>query len=64
MLSITVLIPILGARKLVILSLAGQILMAMIVSHFGILESPVDPISPKKVIGAALFVTGAFVSVS
>jgi len=47
-LGIPFLIPILGARKLVILSLAGQILMAMIVSHFGILESPVDPINFKK----------------
>ena len=38
--------------------------MAMIVSHFGILESPVDPINFKKVIGAALLIMGAMVSVS
>ncbi len=63
-LSITFLIPILGARKLVILSLSGQILMAMIVSHLGILESPPDPITLKKLLGASLFITGAIVSVS
>jgi uncharacterized membrane protein YdcZ (DUF606 family) len=63
-LSITFLIPILGARKLVNLSLAGQILMAMIVSHLGILESPHDPITLKKLFGASLFITGAIVSVS
>jgi len=63
-LSITFLIPILGARKLVILSIAGQILMAMIVSHYGVLESPEDPINPKKVFGAALLFLGALVSVS
>lgn len=63
-LSITFLIPILGARKLVILSLAGQILTAMIVSHLGILESPPEPITLKKAIGASLFITGAIVSVS
>lgn len=63
-LSITVLIPILGARKLVILSLTGQVLMAMIVSHLGALESPVDPITLKKAIGAAIFITGVVVSVS
>jgi len=63
-LSITFLIPILGARKLVILSLAGQILMAMIVSHLGILESPHDPVTLRKVIGASLFITGAIVSVT
>ena len=63
-LSITFLIPILGARKLVILSLAGQLLMAMIVSHFGVLESPLDPVNFKKVIGAVLLIMGAIVSVS
>jgi transporter family-2 protein len=63
-LSITFLIPILGARQLVILSLAGQILMAMIVSHLGILESPHDPITLRKVVGASLFVTGAVVSIT
>lgn len=63
-LSITFLIPILGARKLVILSLAGQILMAMIVSHLGILESPHDPITLRKLFGASLFITGAIVSVT
>ena len=63
-LSITFLIPILGARKLVILSLTGQLLMAMIVSHFGALESPLDPVNFKKVIGAVLLIMGAIVSVS
>ena len=57
-LSITFLIPILGARKLVILSIAGQIIMAMIVSHFGVLESPEDPITLKKLIGAVLLILG------
>ena len=63
-LSITFLIPILGARQLVILLLAGQIMMAMIVSHLGILESPHDPITLRKVVGASLFITGAVVSVT
>lgn len=63
-LSITFLIPIIGVRKLVILSLTGQILMAMIVSHFGVLESPPDPVNVKKVIGAGLLIMGAIVSVS
>ena len=63
-LAITFLIPILGARKLVILSIAGQIIMAMIVSHFGVLESPEDPINLKKIAGAILLISGAVVSVS
>ena len=63
-LAITFLIPILGARKLVILSITGQLIMAMIVSHLGVLESPVDPINFRKVAGAALLILGAVVSVS
>ena len=63
-LGITFLIPVLGARKLVILSIGGQILMAMIVSHYGILESPEDPINLRKIVGASLLILGAIVSIS
>lgn len=63
-LGITFLIPILGARKMAILAIAGQLLMAMIVSHFGVLESPEDPITLKKIVGASLLILGATVSVS
>ena len=63
-LSITFLIPILGARKLVILSITSQIIVAMIVSHFGVLESPEDSINLKKLVGATFLLIGAVVSVS
>ena len=62
--AITFLIPRIGARQLVILSIAGQLLMAMIVSHLGVLESPKDPITIKKVVGATLLFAGAVVSVT
>ncbi len=62
-LGITFLIPKIGVRKLFILSIAGQIIMAIIVSHFGILESPKDPITFRKIIGAILLFSGALVSV-
>jgi transporter family-2 protein len=58
----TCLIPHLGARKFFILLISGQIIMAVVISHFGILESPKDPISMKKLIGASAVVTGAFIS--
>ncbi len=63
-LAITFLIPKLGARQLAILSIAGQIQMAMAISHFGVLESPKDPITLKKIIGASLLVAGVSVSVN
>ena len=58
----TFLIPHLGARKFFILLISGQIIMAIIISHFGILESPKDPISMKKLIGASVVIIGAFIS--
>jgi transporter family-2 protein len=60
----TFLIPHIGARKFFILLIAGQIVMAVVVSHFGILESPKDPINMKKLIGAALVIMGAIISTS
>ncbi len=58
----TFLIPHIGARKFFILLITGQILMAIIVSHFGILESPKDPINMHKMIGAVLVLAGAIFS--
>lgn len=58
----TFLIPKIGARTFFILLVSGQILMAIIVSHFGILESPNDPITLKKILGATLVIAGAFLS--
>lgn len=54
----TALIPRLGASTFFILFVSGQIIMAAIVSHFGILESPQEPISTQKVVGIALLIIG------
>ena len=62
--SITFLIPKIGPRQLSVLSIAGQLTMAMIVSHLGILEAPKDPITVKKVVGACLLLCGVVVSIS
>ena len=59
----TFLIPKIGARTFFILLVSGQILMAMVISHFGVLESPQDPITVKKTLGAILVVAGAVLSV-
>jgi bacterial/archaeal transporter family-2 protein len=52
------LLPRLGAGRFFVLFVAGQILMALVVSHFGLLASPKDPISLKKTIGAVLLIVG------
>ena len=51
-----------GLIMSIYLLITGQILMAIVVSHFGILESPKDPINMKKMIGAVLVLTGAIFS--
>jgi transporter family-2 protein len=58
----TFLIPQLGARRFFILLISGQVLMAIVVSHFGMLESPRDAITISKLIGAGLVVAGVFLS--
>ena len=58
----TVLIPTLGARRMFLLLLAGQVIVALIISHFGLLESPKDPLTLKKMAGAGLLVIGAIIS--
>ena len=58
------LLPKLGAGKLFLLQIVGQIGMAMLVSHFGLLESPQDPITAQKIIGAAFLVIGAIITVA
>jgi len=58
----TFLIPKVGARTFFILLVSGQILMAMVISHFGVLESPQDPITLRKTVGAILVIAGACLS--
>ena len=60
----TALIPRLGATVFFVAFVSGQVLMAVIVSHFGILESPQDPISLQKVVGLVFVIMGiAFTTV-
>ena len=63
LLSTTFLFPKIGARKYFILVLTGQLVMAIFLSHFGLLESPKDPITIKKLLGASLMFVGAVLSI-
>jgi bacterial/archaeal transporter family-2 protein len=57
-----VLLPRLGARRLFLLQVSGQILMAMLVAHFGLLGLPHDPLNPRKIAGALILLVGAIIS--
>ncbi|WP_414562211.1 MULTISPECIES: DMT family transporter [unclassified Anabaena] len=54
----SVLIPRLGASTFFVLFVLGQVVMAAVVSHLGILESPKDPISLQKIVGIIFLITG------
>jgi transporter family-2 protein len=55
---IAYLIPRVGAGPFTYALLAGQILSAMVLSHYGWLGSPKQPITPMGVLGVAVIVVG------
>jgi transporter family-2 protein len=58
-----ILLPQLGARRLFLLQVSGQVVMAIIVSHFGLLATAPDHLTPIKALGALLLLAGAAISV-
>ena len=50
--------PQIGAAKGFVLMIAGQVITGLVLSHFGLLGSPVEPISLYKILGALLLVAG------
>lgn len=51
--------PKLGAGTAFVLMIAGQVISGMLFSHFGLLGSPVEPVSMTKIAGVLLLVAGA-----
>jgi bacterial/archaeal transporter family-2 protein len=51
--------PKLGAGTAFVLMIGGQVISGMIFSHFGLLGSPVEPVSMIKIIGVVLLIAGA-----
>jgi len=52
------LIPRVGAGNVMITLLAGQVLGGLIMSHFGWLGSPVQPVTAVKVVGVLVMIVG------
>lgn len=51
--------PRLGATNMLGLILAGQMLAALALDHFGVLGYPLHPLSPGRIAGVLLLVAGA-----
>jgi len=54
----TVLGPKLGAASFLALTLAGQMVAALLVDHYGVIGFPQSPLTPTRLIGTALLVVG------
>lgn len=52
-------IPQIGAAPAFLLMIAGQVIAGMVMSHFGFLGAPVEPISITKILGALMLIGGA-----
>jgi bacterial/archaeal transporter family-2 protein len=57
---IIVLIPRLGAGLAFALIVSGQLLMSVLMDHYGLLGIPVNPVNPSKLIGFCLLIVGVF----
>ena len=55
-------IPQIGAGPFTVMLLLGQLVSAMVISHYGLLGSPVQPISMASAGGAVLLFLGAYLS--
>ena len=55
-------IPQIGAQQMTVMLLTGQILSAMLLSHFGWLGSPVQPVNMMNALGALLMIGGVFLA--
>lgn len=61
--STTFLIPRLGALNVFVITIAASSIVRAVISHYGLLGSPVDPINAAKLAGATLVAVGAFLVV-
>ena len=59
---IAFLIPRIGAAKLTLIMLAGQILGGLVLSHFGWLGSPKNPVSARNLLGAVVMFAGVILA--
>lgn len=59
---IAFLIPRIGAAKLTLIMLAGQILGGLVLSHFGWLGSPKNPISARAIMGTLVMFAGVILA--
>ncbi|MCA9053468.1 MAG: DMT family transporter [Planctomycetaceae bacterium] len=58
--AVLMLVPHIGAANVLAAAIVGQLLMSVVIDHFGILGIPQSPVSLLKVVGCATLVAGMF----
>jgi bacterial/archaeal transporter family-2 protein len=56
------LFPVVGAANATIALLFGQIVSSLVLSHYGWLGSPVQPITMRSLLGAAVMLVGVILA--
>jgi len=59
---IAFLIPRIGAIRLTLIMLFGQIIGGLVLSHFGWLGSPHEPVSARKLVGTLVMFAGVYLA--
>ena len=60
--TITFLAPRLGVGNAIALVVAGQVMAALAIDHFGLMRSLVFPLNPTRALGAVLMIIGVFLA--
>jgi transporter family-2 protein len=55
-------VPYLGVAAMIALFITGQLLMAGLLDHFGILSESANPISLQKILGLTILGIGAIIT--
>lgn len=59
---IAYLIPQIGGQSMMLTLIAGQIVAGMVMSHFGVLGSPLAPVSMMQIVGVLVMVGGVCIT--
>ncbi|MBN2502250.1 MAG: DMT family transporter, partial [Anaerolineales bacterium] len=54
------LLPRIGATATLTAVVVGQLVLAVVIDHFGMFGAPVDPVTPAKLGGIGLLIAGVF----
>lgn len=56
--SIIFIVPKIGIANAVVAALCGQVILSLILDHFGVMGLTVNSISPQKIVGSGLLILG------